>query len=203
MMKRTVERITAVLLMGSLFACSTQQSVRTGAESTSKDVSDVIEDLAEKQDQENSQVKEENTNEDVQEQAQPETSVRLMDWQGSVDIDLTEMNPTMIYSEVYNMMLDPMAYIGKTIRIFGTYAHAYEEQNQQHYYACVVQDATACCAQGLEFVLDESYIWPDDYPQEGDEVVVTGVLNLYSSDMFKVLQLDNAVIESHIPKEQS
>ena len=199
-MKRTIEKIVTALLLVSLCACSTEQSARTGAQSTSKDVTDVIEDLAEKEDQENTEVKEEKETEEVQEQAEPETSVRLMEWQGNVDIDLTEMNPTMIYSEVYNMMMDPVEYIGKTIRIFGTYAHAFEEQNQQHYYACVVQDATACCAQGLEFVLDGSYVWPDDYPEEGDEVVVTGVLHLYSSDMFKVLQLDDAVIESHTPK---
>lgn len=197
MMKRTIENAVAALLLVSLCACSTEQSARTGAQSTSKDVSDVIEDLAGREDQQNSEVNEEKTPE---EQAEPETSVRLMEWQGSVDVGLTEMNSTMIYSEVYNMMMDPMDYIGKTIRIFGTYAHAYEEQNQKHYYACVVQDATACCAHGLEFVLFGSYVWPDDYPEEGDEVVVTGVLNLYSSDMFKVLQLDDAVIEAHTPK---
>ena len=41
--------------------------------------------------------------------------------------------------------------------------------------ACIIRDATACCAQGIEFVpLDES-----DCPLEGDDVTVTGVFSTY------------------------
>ena len=33
------------------------------------------------------------------------------------------------------------------------------------YHACVIPDATACCAQGIEFTLAGDHRWPDDYPE--------------------------------------
>ena len=36
-----------------------------------------------------------------------------------VDLDLTSMSGTMVYSEVYNIMSNPDEYIGKTIRMNG------------------------------------------------------------------------------------
>ncbi|MBO6282705.1 MAG: hypothetical protein J6M63_02110, partial [Pseudobutyrivibrio sp.] len=34
----------------------------------------------------------------------------------SVDLDLTTLSSTMVYSEVFNMMMEPMAYEGQTIK---------------------------------------------------------------------------------------
>ena len=83
-------------------------------------MSDVIEDLAAKQEEESLTETEpqeaENTPEPESETPASDSSVRLMQWEGDVDIDLTGMNANMIYSEVYNMMAEPDNYIGKTIR---------------------------------------------------------------------------------------
>ena len=38
---------------------------------------------------------------------------------GEIDIDLSAMSGTMVYSEVYNMMVDPDSYEGKTIKAYG------------------------------------------------------------------------------------
>ena len=39
-------------------------------------------------------------------------------------------------------------------------------------------DSTACCAEGLEFKLSDDYVFPDDYPEAGSEICVTGVFDV-------------------------
>ncbi|MCR5107174.1 MAG: hypothetical protein K6B28_03340 [Lachnospiraceae bacterium] len=96
-----------------------------------------------------------------------------------IDIDLTELSSNIVYSEVYNMMAMPDDFIGKMIKMDGTYTCFYDELTKKNYYACIVQDATACCAQGIEFELTDDYTYPDDYPKEGDFITVSGVFDTY------------------------
>ena len=79
-----------------------------------------------------------------------------------IDVDLTILSSTMVYSEVYNMMTDPKEYIGKTIKMNGTFSYYHDESTGNEYFACIIKDATACCAQGIEFVLDGDYSYPKD-----------------------------------------
>ena len=84
----------------------------------------------------------------------------------TVDLDLSVMSGTIVYAQIYNMMVEPESYLGKVIRIAGFY-NAYEDTERGVvYHACVVPDATACCAQGIEFVLTDEYKYPEDYPEE-------------------------------------
>ena len=96
---------------------------------------------------------------------------------GKVDVDLTKMSATMVYSEVYNMMSLPDNYLGKTVRMSGQF-QVYEGDGR-NYYVVLIADATACCQQGMEFVLAGDYAYPDDYPAAGTEVTVTGVFDTY------------------------
>ena len=107
-----------------------------------------------------------------------------------IDIDLTQMSATMVYAEVYNIMSYPDRYIGKTIKADGEFATYRDEATGKMYYACIVKDATACCAQGLEFAPTEERKYPDDFPAEGDEVCVIGVFDTYmeGEDTYGVLK---------------
>ena len=49
-------------------------------------------------------------------------------------------------------------------------------------YACIVQDATACCAQGLEFEPESTLSYPDDYPEPGTEITVIGTFDSYREE---------------------
>lgn len=100
----------------------------------------------------------------------------------SVDVDLTVMSATMVYSEVFNMMVTPEDYVGKTVKMTGTFQAFTYEKTGEYYFTCVIQDATACCAQGMEFVLPEEYVYPDDYPEEGSNVTVIGTFDTYMED---------------------
>lgn len=103
-----------------------------------------------------------------------------------VDLDLTRLSSTMVYSEVYNMRYDPEPYYGKVIRIEGLFSAYTNPETGEPYFNCIIPDATACCSQGLQFFLADAdgLVYPDDYPENGTSVVVVGTFveneqNLY------------------------
>ena len=96
-----------------------------------------------------------------------------------IDVDLASMSGTIVYSEVFNMMTYPSDYVGKTIRMRGEFVRFDDETTGHVYYACIIQDATACCAQGIEFKPNDDYKFPDDFPAEGDQITVKGVFSTY------------------------
>ena len=110
----------------------------------------------------------------------------------TIDIDLTVMSATMVYSEVYNMLLYPEKYVGKTVKMEGAYSYYYDDEMNCYYYGCIIKDATACCAQGLEFVPGDKYVFPDDFPNEGENVVVVGVFDTYEEGDYYYCTLRNA-----------
>ena len=108
-----------------------------------------------------------------------------------VDVDLTALSSTVVYSEVYNMVMSPKDYVGKIIKMHGQFA-IYEDPNTGTVYtACIIADATACCSQGLEFSLSGA-IYPDDYPELGTEITVTGTFQSYEEDGSKLYHLADA-----------
>ncbi len=111
-----------------------------------------------------------------------------------IDIDLTVLSGTMVYAEVYNMMAAPKNYIGKTVKMEGSFAAYHDEVSDNYYFACIIMDATACCSQGMEFVLTDDYTYPDDYPEEGEDICVIGVFDLYNEDGLTYCTLRNAKI---------
>jgi len=94
---------------------------------------------------------------------------------GSADVDLTLLSSTMIYAEVYNIMSDPDAYVGKTIKLRGLYASGYYEPTEQWYHFAIIPDATACCSGGLEFL----WVGGGDFPETDTEVEIVGVFEPY------------------------
>lgn len=99
-----------------------------------------------------------------------------------VDLDLTTMSSTMVYSEVFNMVTTPENYIGKTVKMRGTYMYYYDEKPDHYYFFCLISDAMACCSQGIEFSLTMDYHYPEDYPKPDDEITVVGVFDSYEEE---------------------
>ena len=115
-----------------------------------------------------------------------------------VDVDLTVLSSTMVYSEVYNMLYyDPESYYGKTIKMTGVFS-IYQmvvdgvAQPDPVAYGCIIADATACCAQGMEFVLEGDHTYPDDYPELGTEITVIGEFQPYEENGMTWYHLINA-----------
>ena len=113
-----------------------------------------------------------------------------------VDVDLTDLSETMVYSEVYNMTVKPEDYTRKTVKIKGKFAYYKNPNTKKEYFACIVSDATACCTQGLEFILDGTHRYPDDYPKVDSEITVVGTFDSYEEDKCRYCRLLNASIVS-------
>lgn len=112
----------------------------------------------------------------------------------SVDVDLTKLSSTMVYSEIYNMLSTPETYIGKTVRMSGQFAFYEDPETQNQYFACITTDATACCSQGLEFVLTGEHTYPGDYPELGNEITVAGTFGVYEENGTQYCQLTDATL---------
>lgn len=99
--------------------------------------------------------------------------------ENGIDIDLTVLSSTMVYSMVYCMLTAPDEYTGMVVKMRGLSSSFHDEDNDIWYYACVVQDATACCQQGIEYELTDDYACPDDYPVDGQDICVIGTFDTY------------------------
>ena len=100
----------------------------------------------------------------------------------TVDLDLSGLSGTVVYSQVYNILSEPEPYMGKVIRMAGYYSFYEDKERGVVYHACVIPDATACCAQGIEFVWTGEHAWPADYPEVGEDIIVTGRFSSYDED---------------------
>lgn len=122
-----------------------------------------------------------------------ETEINLKN--GDIDIDLTQLSSTFVYSEVYDMMVKPENYIGETIRMTGAFNVYEDEETGKIYYSCIISDATACCQQGIEFELKGKHKYPDDYPKQDEEITVTGEFEMYKEEGEDYCRLKNAKME--------
>ena len=113
---------------------------------------------------------------------------------GEVDLDLTKLSSTMVYSEVYNMVETPENYIGRRVRMQGKFSVYRDPSTDAVYFACVIADATACCSQGVEFVLEGTHAYPDDYPPLGTEITVTGEFSTYTENGIRYCYLTGATL---------
>ena len=114
-----------------------------------------------------------------QPESQPESQSEASSDTETAEVDLTGMSSTMVFAEVYNMMVEPESYEGKTVRMQGelvSYPHPFTGEDC---HAVIVKDALACCAQGFQFQPAEGVTLPAD----GAEVTVTGVYTLDESLM--------------------
>ena len=113
---------------------------------------------------------------------------------GDIDVDLTLLNATMTYSQVYDMVTNPDLYTDKMIRAKGTFAYTHE--NDRDYFAALVQDATACCSQGIEFIPGDDKKYPDDFPPLESEIIITGRFHSYKEGAFTYIELLDAEVEA-------
>ena len=111
---------------------------------------------------------------------------------GELDVDLTTLSSTMVYSEIYNMMYEPDRYVGKRIKMNGQFAVYGNPNTGAVYTACIIMDATACCSQGLEFVLAGEQSYPADYPELGTEITVVGTFQTYEENGYMYCHLVDA-----------
>ena len=188
-MKRLFCLLLAVCMTLSLCACGKDSEEGAGNDVSSSD---------EKSSASAESIPTPKEQETPDEQQTPEEPEQTQTSADGVDVDLTVLSSTMVYSEVYNMLYnDPAHYLGKTVKAKGTFS-IYQLvtdgvlQPDPVAYACIIADATACCAEGMEFVLEGDYTYPDDYPELGAEITVIGEFQSYEENGMTWYHLVNA-----------
>lgn len=115
----------------------------------------------------------------------------------STFVDLTALSSTMVYAEVFAMMSSPEDYVGKTVKMQGIFSKgqlyaAGSLNDGGTVFACVIQDATACCAQGIPFELAGDHTYPQDYPELGDTITVVGTFEIHQQEGMQFCRLRDA-----------
>ena len=112
----------------------------------------------------------------------------------NIDIDLTIMSSTVVYSQVYDMVTSPNKYVDNVVKVKGTF-NVYHDPNTNIYYpSVIIKDATACCQQGLEFLLYGKAIYPTDYPRINEEITIIGVFMTYNEGPNEYCRLKNSIL---------
>lgn len=133
----------------------------------------------------------EDTEENNSQEDTTEAKIQTDSIDPEVDIDISVMNSDMIYATVYQLVSAPEQYIGKRIKIKGNHYSQYYEETGLTYHFALIQDAAACCAQGLEFEMASGL----EYPNEEEEVVVVGTFETYEEQGLTYCTLKNSVIQ--------
>ena len=116
-------------------------------------------------------------------QAEPVTAqMAFTNGENGIDIDLTVLSSTMIYSFVYCMITSPDEYTGMVVKMCGIATSYHNEDTDVWYHACIIQDATACCSQGIEFELVDAEDPVNDYPADGEIIFVQGTFGTYEEN---------------------
>lgn len=185
--KKPVSMITGTILIILMTACSNNRSQTVQPNTAPASVNDVLQQKADANVTRPQAVS--ITPSPIEKDIESQTAT---DNTQEYDVDLTALSSTMVYSEVYNMVVTPEEYVGKTIKMSGSFATFINEEDGRYIFGCVITDATACCAQGIEFELSDDYKYPDDYPKDGDTICVTGTFDTYQEEQFTYCTLRNA-----------
>ncbi|WP_296689996.1 hypothetical protein [Treponema sp. UBA6852] len=113
-----------------------------------------------------------------------------------VEIDLSKMNADLAYAFIFQLVVKPEKYEGKTIRMTGTFETFYDNEPLGRHDYCIITDVLACCAQGLEF---ESAKIAGIEP--GQKITVSGKLNLRDAVSpdgmeYKTMRITEAAVSS-------
>ncbi|MFI3251443.1 MAG: hypothetical protein R3Y07_10870 [Eubacteriales bacterium] len=105
-----------------------------------------------------------------------------------VDFDLSTMPANLSYSLAIHMLSEYDTYEDKTIKMRGHYASVFIADYGVTVHLVMLLDELACCQGFLEFVLPEG----EQYPEEGEEIMITGVYVMYEDEMgiFPVIEVD-------------
>lgn len=100
-------------------------------------------------------------------------SVRVEKITEKADVDFTPLNYNMASAQVFEMMINEESYVGKSVRIKGKFYTDIGEYGR--FFSVFYYDATACCQTGLSFVLSKDKTFPEDYPQDLEDIEIYGI----------------------------
>ncbi len=109
-------------------------------------------------------------------------------------IDLSAVSRSTAYAELSFLAYEPSLYVGKTIRLTGSFTSAYDEELGETFYGCEIADVTACCRQGLDFAAAPAYAALVAELSQGEKITVQGVFERYELQGITLYRLGGAQI---------
>ncbi len=183
--------IINIFIIFALSACAKGKYASNRLSAKNNKVNNVLEEQVNKEDDKNIQ-KNDSDNSKIKEQKSKDQETEKQEEKGKkaqktsdsgVDYDLSSMDSDMVYASVYQLMVEPSSYVGKTFKMQGIYYATYYEPTKKYYHYIIIQDALACCAQGIEFVWDDgSHVYPDEYPKNDSKIEIVGTFETYKED---------------------
>lgn len=117
--------------------------------------------------------------------AAAETAAAVRNYE-QVDVDLTTLNSTVLFSQTYAMLSEPAPYLGQVVRMRGSYV-VYADGAK----ACLISDEGGCCQEGIHFDLEEGL----DYPAPDTEITVVGTFGTYEFNGITYCRVYDAILE--------
>lgn len=176
MMKRLVCLICAAVMALAVAGCSDNSTDNKASKSTQKGVNDILSSAAQT-DPAATQAATQAASPPVN--PAPADNIKYPELDYDAEVDLTTLNSNMVYSEVSAMVNTPDKYIGKKVKMNGTFDVYTDIKTGKYYYSCLIKDATACCSSGIEFIWKGEHKFPDDYPAVGTPLTVGGEFETY------------------------
>ncbi len=93
------------------------------------------------------------------------------------DIDLKDLSYPIVFAQVYDIAREAEKHVGKTLRMQGSYYGAQQLETDEVVHLILVTDSAGCCEVALEFAVTGNPAWPDDFPPNNSEILLTGVLD--------------------------
>ena len=118
-----------------------------------------------------------------------------------VDLDLTLLDNKAVHAQIFQMLVAPEEYTGKTVRMQGNFTPYQAPQESpilnpgQHYLSCVITDEHNCCSQGIDFQLAEGGHQQTPYPAAGSQITVVGRFQLVEVNGYSYTYVADARLE--------
>ena len=125
---------------------------------------------------------------DIETERQIETEIFADD---SV-IDISTYGKNMAYAEMYNLYGHLDEEMGKTLKITGIFEYVDQEEP---IFLCIIQDQMGCCGIPVCFDPEDVYTYPEDYPERGEEITVSGTIQKKKNEKgYDELYLSNTLM---------
>ena len=174
-MKRFRQFVYILLILGLVSACGTKkEAVVTVNTPTPEPQETATPEMTEEPEKETEETTEEGT----------------VVTDGDVDMDLTFMSGTALYSQVYNMVNYPDEYVGQKIRVRGILSMGINSA-QESIYGVIIPDAAGCCAEGMQILPEDEN---EVLPETGEEIYVEGTFGYVKDPYVNLVQLSGAKV---------
>jgi len=84
------------------------------------------------------------------------------------------MSYNVLSGVLFDILIDPDKYSDKTLKVTGEFNTQIHEGNR--YFSVIKWDATGCCPTGIDFIPPDNMKYPENFPESGSEITVSGQL---------------------------